>query len=119
MSVAGARTELTQLVGLPGIQPIFVTAARTLKLHERIVHCTANTASGDYTIKLPSVGEAAGLDFTFHATIANAKTVTVQDNGGSTPESEDWADLVLDTDNDSARVWSDGRKWHRDTQEIA
>lgn len=94
---------------------IGVTAARTLTVHERVVRCTANSGSGSYAITLPPVNEAQGLTFTIQATIADSEAVTVQDQD----ESEDWTDLTLDTDEDAAVLYSDGRKWWPIHTEIA
>jgi len=85
-----------------------ISAAATLGLYQRHVRATANTASGSYTITLPSVAESAGVEFSITATIANAKVVTLADQN----DSEDWAaDLLLDTDGDSVTLKSDGNRW--------
>ena len=83
------------------------TAAATLKLHEQLVFCTANTATDDYTLTLPPVSQAAGLSFYIYATIANAKAVTVQDNN----DDAGMDDIALDTDADDVLLYSTGKQW--------
>ena len=85
-----------------------VTGAVTLTAYQRTIRATANTATDDYAITLPGVAEAAGLVVSIRATIANSKTVTVQDQD----DSEDWGgDYDLDTDGDRIVLMSDGRSW--------
>ena len=90
---------------------IHVTAARSLALYERFVRGTANTATDSYVLKLPPVGEAAGLTYTILAElIANSKTITVSEN--STGDSEGYSDLVLTVTADRVVLSSDGKRWN-------
>lgn len=94
-----------------------LTAARTLSVTERVVRCSCATATGNYTIKLPNVSEAVGLIFSVVCTsAADGKAVTLADNDS---ESEDWSNLTLDTTDDGALLYSDGRKWWIITNDIA
>ena len=93
----------------------YLTAAVSLTIREQVVRVTANTASDDWTLTLPSVAEAAGLLFSIVSTIANAKTVTVADAG----DDADFSNLTLDTDDDYAVLWSDGLRWYVLTDGIA
>jgi hypothetical protein len=86
---------------------VFKTAAATIGLNERTIKCTANTATDSYTLTLPSVSDAMGMIFSFSATIANAKVITVAHAG----DSENWTNLTLDTDNDRATLYSNGVAW--------
>ena len=106
------KLEASQIAG-SGV--VFITAATTLAVYQSHVNCTANTTYPSYSITLPAVAEAEGCLFEFMATIANSQAVTVQDQD----DSDDWADLTLDTDNDYAAIYSDGRKWTIVDNEIA
>jgi len=84
-----------------------VTAAKTLRVDERFIHATANTATDSYAITLPGVAAAKGNQFSITVTIANSKVVTVQDQN----DSEDWTDLTLDADEDAVVLYSTGIRW--------
>jgi len=84
-----------------------LSAATTLTVSAARVHVTGNTASDDWSLTLPPVAEAAGRFLSIYATIANSKTVTVQDQD----DSVGWTDLTLDTDDDHALLYSDGLRW--------
>lgn len=89
-------------------QNVFVTAARTIALHESVLHCTANTATDNYTVTLPSVAEAAGLTFSIRALlIANSKAVTIAHAG----DSVSWTNIVLDATGERATLRSNGSQW--------
>jgi hypothetical protein len=60
------------------------------------------------TITLPPVAKAAGLIITISATIADTAALTVQDYND---DSDVWADLTLDADNDRVALYSDGIQW--------
>ena len=83
------------------------SATGTLTLSERFVHATVNTASGDITLTLPDVAEAIGLIFHVFVTMANAKTLTLEDNGNDAG----LTDLDMDADGDNITLYSTGRKW--------
>ena len=85
-----------------------VSAATSITVGTSLVRGTVNTANGSYALTLPNVSEAAGMIVCVCATVANAKTLTVQDND----ESLEWSDLVLDVDEDYALLYSDGERWH-------
>lgn len=94
----------------------YVTAAKTLALDERVVRATANTATDNYSITLPPVAQAAGLFFAVHATIADSKVITLQDQD----DSDDWdGDYTLDADNDGILLFSDGIRWWDISNQIA
>ena len=86
-----------------------LSAAATLDVHDYRVHGTVNTANGDYTVTLPNVAEANGQMISIRVTVANVKTLTLEDNNN---EAIGWTDLVFDTDDDHAVLWSDGERWH-------
>lgn len=88
-------------------QSVEKSAACTLTLIENFVHATANAATGNYAVTLPNVSESKGRVFVIWATIADAKTVTVQDQD----ESRDWVDIALNADKDMAAVLSTGEVW--------
>lgn len=89
-------------------QEVFVTAARSIALHESVLHCTANTATDSYTVTLPPVALANGLRFSIRALlIANSKTVTIAHNG----DSVSWTNIALDATGERATVLSNGTQW--------
>lgn len=92
----------------------FLTEAASLLPTDNRVHCTSNTANPSYTVALPPVADASGQTIAIRATIANAQAVTVSDAG----DSDDWANLTLDTDGDGALLYSDGAKWWVVSNEI-
>jgi len=84
-----------------------ITATCTLTPSQNVVHFTANTATDDYTVYLPSVAEAAGCFLSCRATIANSKTVTVTDLG----DDSQWTDQAMATDTDGFLAYCDGFRW--------
>ena len=92
-----------------------LTAAATLVPGDSVVHVTANTATDDWALTLPAVGEAAGMVVTIRATIANSKTVEVQDQD----DSVGWTNIDLDTDADYVVLYCDGVYWHTITDGVA
>lgn len=89
-------------------RPLQVTAALKMTVDDMVIRATADTATDSYTITLPNVTEARGRTYSIHATIANAKAITLQDND----ESDDFdGDYTLDTDNDGILLYSDGIMW--------
>ena len=79
----------------------------TLRPGQRIVFCTANTASDDWTLTLPPVSQCQGMFFYIYATIANSKSVTVEDNS----DDAGFTDVVLNTDGDHLLLFSTGKTW--------
>lgn len=109
MSLAVQRqafNALSQDVGFED-KVSYLSEATSLTIRQQVVRVTANTASGDWTLTLPSVSEASGLKFSIVSIIANAKTVIVADAG----DDKDFSNLTLDTDDDHAVLWSDGLRW--------
>jgi len=84
-----------------------LSADVTLKRGNAIVHGAANTASDSWTITLPPVTEAAGMFVYIYATIANSKTITVQDNY----DDAGLTDITLDGDTEYVGLFSDGERW--------
>lgn len=78
-----------------------------LGIRQQTVIVNANTETGNFTISLPSVTEAAGLIYSIRARIANTRVVTVTDAGDG-----DLSDQTLDTDGDHVLLYSDGLSWH-------
>jgi hypothetical protein len=94
----------------------WVTAAETLTTRDSVIYASASTAlGGDYSITLPNVAEARGQVLSFHVTIADSKTVTVQDQD----DSDGWTDLDMDADTDYQQIMSDGIHWNLFTTGIA
>ena len=88
-----------------------VLAAVTLTPVDRVVECTANTATDDYAITLPPVGQCAGMTFTICAIlVANSKTATVQDQDDVRVSAARIAHALDETD-DAVVVFSNGRQW--------
>jgi len=87
---------------------LYLLAAASLTVRQQVVRATANTATGDYTVTLPPVADAAGLIFFIVSIIANSKTITVTDAG----DESQFSDLTLDTTDDHAILISDGLRWY-------
>ncbi len=101
---SGARDIAT----LPsGAQIAHLSATAVLTLSQTLVYATANTANGSLVLTLPDVGTAAGLWYYIRATIANSKTVTVEDNGGDAG----LTDIVLDGDTEFVLLYCSGKEW--------
>ena len=101
MSLANLNLK-TQMGNIPSMT--FITAAATLDLNQQAVQVTATTA---WAITLPNVTEAAGMWYSFSATILDSGAVTIQDNG----DSANWTDLLLNADNDRCLLYSTGVEW--------
>ena len=87
---------------------LIVTAAKVLTTDDTVIECTANTATDDYNITLPSVSAATGRFYSISATlVANSKAATVIDAGDSIVD----ISLALDTTGDRAVFFSNGRNW--------
>lgn len=83
----------------------------SMTIRDRIVYVYESNGlvKASYAITLPTASEATGLTFTFLAVEdLSTYTVTIQDQD----ESRDWADIVLQSDNDRLTLYSDGQKWH-------
>jgi len=102
-----SRQQLYGQQGMPRRNKISlgVTASKTLTSYEQLVHATANTANGNLVMTLAPAAEVSGI-VVVRATIANSKTVTVKDPGGS------FSNVVLDVDKDYCVVFSDGVEYH-------
>lgn len=100
---------MSQLVGVSN-NILYLTAAATLRLDQRIIRASSSTVlGGAFAITLPPVGEAAGMIFTVYAdSILNTATITVQDQN----ESVGWSDLALTATGDHICIYSDGLTWH-------
>jgi len=86
---------------------VFKAAAATIKLYEQHIVATVSADTGDYSLTLPAVAEAAGITFTV-TVIRSAQALTLQDQD----DSEDFGgDYTLDADEDSITLRSDGRRW--------
>jgi hypothetical protein len=96
-------------------EAVFLTAATSLTIRQRVVHATASTTYPSWTLTLPSVAEAAGLTFSIVSSIANSQAVTVADAG----DDANFSNLTLDTDDDAALLYSDGRRWWVVVSDIA
>ena len=86
-------------------------AARALKLYEQTVHGSSSDATSvvSYILTLPPVLEARGMIFSFFCiSAADGLTITIADAG----DDMNFTDLVMDTTNDYAIVYSDGIYWH-------
>lgn len=84
-----------------------LTAAATLRRANVFVYCTVNTATDDWTLTLPPVSEAQGMIVYIYVTMANAKTLTVQDNA----DDAGMTDLDMDADADDVVLFSTGKFW--------
>ena len=84
----------------------FIDEATTLTVGQQC--CEADTTDGAMAVTLPNVEEAAGKIFSI-SLITDGGDLTIQDQD----ESRDWTDLTLDTANDFALLYSDGRKWFK------
>lgn len=88
----------------------WVSEDTQLDITQRVV--VVDTLDSDITVTLPSVGEAIGKVFTFHAPTAGTDTqaVTLEDKDN---DSVAWGgDFALDADDDIIVLFSDGRIWH-------
>ena len=84
----------------------FIDEATTLTRNQLV--CEADTTDGAMAVTLPNVEEAAGKIVSI-SLITDGGDLTIQDQD----ESRDWSDLTLDTANDFALLYSDGRKWFK------
>jgi len=91
------------------IKEVFVSAHYHLKVEEQVVRCHADHSSGAYTIILPPVALAKGLQYFILARDADAlNTITIHD----LDDSECWdGDVVFDAKCDGMIFESDGMKW--------
>ena len=85
---------------------LHATVSATLTVNQQAVVITTGAAV-DVTITLPNVGEAMGRTFTFQLITDGGFDGVIQDQD----ESDDWTDLTLDTADDYAVLYSDGRRW--------
>lgn len=85
----------------------YLTADATLRVGQSIVRGTANTANDSWTLTLPPVAQAIGLSIYIEATIANSKTITVQDNN----DDAGLTDITLDADGEYVMLFSTGEAW--------
>jgi len=85
-----------------------LTEATTLGVDAARVHGTVNTANDSWALTLPPVAEAAGRILSIYATVANSKTLTVQDQD----DSVGWTDISLNADDEHVLLYSDGLRWH-------
>ncbi len=82
-------------------------AALTLRRANIFVFGTVNTATNNWTLTLPSVAEAIGQIVYIQASVANSKTLTVQDNA----DDGGLGDIALDGDGEYVCLISTGLIW--------
>ena len=92
----------------------FLTESTTLTVNQQVAECVTGAAV-DVTLTLPAVIEATGRHYSISLITDGGFDVVVQDQD----DSRDWTDLTLDTANDYALLYSDGRKWFTLDSEVA
>ena len=93
---------------------VHLTESATLTVNQQAVTVTTGAAV-DVTVTLPIVSEAMGRTFTIQLIVDGGFDGVVQDQD----ESDDWTDLTLDTADDYAVLYSDGRRWWVLASEVA
>jgi len=100
-------------VGLHGDDDVrsridFLTEDTTLRVGQEIIFGTASTTYDSWTLTLPPVSQAVGRAIFIKASIANSKTITVEDNS----DDAGLSDITLDGDGEYVMLWSDGVAWY-------
>ena len=90
--------------------PIHISEDTELSVGSQNVLATVNTANGDIALMLPPVGPSAGTIISVEVSMANAKTLTLQDNNGDDPTFPA-PGYDLDADADSIILYSTGIRW--------
>lgn len=104
----GLQPKTSRLHGDQDIQKtLFPVTTVSLGINDQVVR--ALTATGAYTITLPSVVEAKGRIYTLHMiSRTGSENITIQDKA----DDAGLTDITFNLADDNVVLYSDGHLWH-------